>query len=247
MKSTEAENRSLIASLRAAGCPVPDGNEPGLPSDLTVELSRPAETRTYFYNHGAECVLALRVTNHSFNSLEIKRYCIQLPWPAPALACLVAPVIHETGREAYRLPRAGEFPYDSVLNHRVRELGQINPGENLEGILLAYSPAPIATDCLHNESFPANLSIFDQYGRQHSSCIDMIGDRSSSIDWEKLQRRPGSTNLFEEATPDKRIYVPEKRGELQVLAQKLVQFEGVGKTHTAKNLRRSLKTKRNVL
>jgi hypothetical protein len=80
----------------------------------------------------------------------------------------------------YRLDSGRTFPCDQVLNHRVGEFGAIEPGESLEGILLAYTMYD-RVDYLHGEVAPASIFVIDQFGRKHRSEIEILIDRTATL------------------------------------------------------------------
>jgi hypothetical protein len=192
----EAENRMVLRRLQAAGCPVPAGDDCSPPPDLTIEVCNPEQTRAYDFRASTEYVFALRITNNSYALLEVWKHKCQLPWPAP----MIWPRIDMNEREVYRLPSGREFPYDTVLNHYIGGLGKLEPGKSREGFLLAFSPCRrIDADCPHGTVFPAELSIFDQYGRRHRSLVEMVADRTATINRPAFQQRRGK-GLFDDGS-----------------------------------------------
>ena len=185
IEKREAEKRMVLRRLRAAGCPVPAGDDCSPPPDLTIEVCNPEQTRAYDYRTSTECVFAVRIKNNSYARLEAWKFRCRFPWPAP----MIWPRIDMKERKVYLLPSGREFPGDTVLNHCIGELGKLEPGEQREGLLLAFSPRRwIAAECLHGSVFPAELSIFDQYGRRHRSFVEMVADCTATIDWAALKR-----------------------------------------------------------
>ncbi len=92
------------------------------------------------------------------------------------------PRICRPEKPAYRLPGSGRtFPYESVLNDRIGRAGRINPGDSTEGIVLAFRRERFPDECLAGPLISAELSIVDQYGRQHVSEIEVEVDRTAII------------------------------------------------------------------
>ena len=197
IEQREVANRMLLRRLRAAGCPVPAEDDCSLPPPyLTIEVCNPDQTRAYDFCASSEFVFAVRITNHSYAPLEIQQFKCRLPW----LVAVTLPRIDMKEAEKYRLPSGLEFPCDTVLNHRVAELGKLEPGEHREGLLLAFSPRRrLDAECLHGSVFPAELSIFDQYGRRHRSLVDMVADRTATINRAAFQQRRGK-GLFDDGS-----------------------------------------------
>jgi hypothetical protein len=188
IKERRAENRALAQRLQAAGCPVPAEDECSPQPDLTIEVCDPKQTRAYDFPSSAEYVFAVRVTNHSYARLEIQEFKCQLPWPD----AMIWPRIDMNETKVYRLPSGRQFPCDTVLNHCIGELGKFEPGETREGLWLAFSPCRrIDADCLHGTPFPAQLSVFDQYGRRHRSLVEIVADRTATMKLPAFQQRRG--------------------------------------------------------
>jgi hypothetical protein len=213
------QEAAFIARLRAAGCPVPDGSNSSLGSDLVVEIASASKTTMYFSRSAVECVLAVRLMNHSYTSLQIRDCKIRLPWNAPDLNWLCEPLFYSGAEKKYRLPSGRAFAWDSVLNPIIVHQGELPAQRTVEGLLLAHSPEPIAADSPHGEVFPAGISITDQYGRGHVSAIQITADRTATINWLALQRRPGK-GLFEPAPEsDQRTSLSAKSNVNVVLEQ----------------------------
>jgi len=97
-----------------------------------------------------------------------------------------------------------------VLNHRTGRSGIINPGDTLEGILLAFSIfRRVPNDYLAGSMIPAELLILDQYGRQHVSQIAVEVDRTATMKPLKLTRRPGQ-GLYGTSEPHTKLAVREQ-------------------------------------
>jgi hypothetical protein len=176
---------------------------------LTIEVSRP-EAKIYDVRGGAAYVLAVRITNHSYVPLEVQKFKCRFPWRArwiwPA-----DPRIHIPEKKTYRLPNSErEFPCEMVLNHRTGRLGIINPGDTLEGILLAFSMSRrVPNDYLAGSMIPADLLILDQYGRQHVSQIAVEVDRTATMKPLRLTRRTGQ-GLYGTSEPHTNLAVREQ-------------------------------------
>jgi hypothetical protein len=178
-------NPVVLRRLRAAGCPLPTDDEQAQMADVTIEISRPELTRCYALRAGAEYVFGIRITNHSYGSLQLQRFAGCVDWHA-RLLWPIDPRIQMTDTKVYRLESGRKFPCADVLNHRVSERGIIEAGESMEGILLAYSMLHrVPKYYLHDSLVPAQLSVIDQYGRRHVSVIEILIDRTASI-------RPGT-------------------------------------------------------
>lgn len=112
------------------------------------------------------------------------------------------PRIYTPECESYRLESGRKFPYDDVLNWRVGDKGVLQPGANIEGLLLAYTMfTRISPDYLHGETAPAELFVIDQLEREHSSDVEILIDRTATM--RPFVRRPRGQGLFDRAEETK--------------------------------------------
>jgi hypothetical protein len=210
MKNKNAVDQILIRRLRAAGCPLPEDCEDDPMPGLVAVVSRPEEIKAYVMRGWAEYVLALQITNHSYDCLEVQEFECHLPWPIRLIGPL-SPRICGSEKPTYRLPGSGKtFPYDSVLNHRTGGAGRINPGDSVEGILLAFRCCrAYPEECLDGRVIPAELSIVDQHGRPHVSQIEVRVDRTAIINSLRLVGRQGR-GLYDTSESQASVAVRER-------------------------------------
>jgi hypothetical protein len=176
------ELESFTARLLAAGIPVPDRDRTDEESDLTIEVRNPAQTKGFDSDPDAEFVFDVKITNRCYSLLEIQQIKCSLPWENALFTWIRDSLWGWPQRRVYRLPSGREFSPETVLNHRCGKLGALEPGESLEGVLLALSmDCRIPADYSHGLSFPVQLSAVDQYGRHHASIIEVEVDRSLAI------------------------------------------------------------------
>lgn len=211
MKHKNALDQILIRRLRDAGCPTPEDCEDDPMPGVRIGVGRPEITRVYVMPGWTEYVLALRVTNRSFTRLEVQEFKCRFFWRVQLIGPM-APRIQGPEIRKYRLPGSGkQFPYELVINHRTGRSGSINPGDSLEGILLAFRKAPrVPDECLvHPPVIPAELSVVDQHGREHVSQIEVEVDRTDIIKSLRPVRRPGQ-GLYGPSGPHTNFAVRER-------------------------------------
>lgn len=209
MKNKNAVDQILIRRLRAAGCPMPEDCEDDPMPGLVPVVSKPKMTRVYVIPGWAEYVLPVRITNHSYDCLEVQKFECNSYWPTR----LIGPMDPGTCRhekQTYRLPGSGRtFPYERVLNHRTGRAGLINPGDSMEGILLAFRCHPYPEECLSRPVIPVELSIVDQYGREHVSKIEVTVDRTAIINSMPRSSRHGR-GLYDTSESQARVSVRDQ-------------------------------------
>lgn len=184
-------DEATIRRLRAVGCPVPMEEDLPLVPDLIVEVRNPRETVAYDFLRSTEFLLDLRITNHSYGRRGIERVEGSPPWSDEHFTWLGDPRRHMPEKRVYRMPSGREIACELVLNHRFCE-EQIEPGESLEGMLLAWSMfTRIPAEYLHGETLPLPIALVDQYKRSHCSLIEVRIDRSATMGTTNVSRRFG--------------------------------------------------------
>jgi hypothetical protein len=192
------KNRNLpveearIQRLLAVGCSVPAENHSSRPApDLVVEVRKPEQTHAFDFRASTEYILDLSITNNSYARLTVNDIDGRPPWEDENVTWLGDPSLYALKNGAYRMPSGQKIPYESVLNHRIREV-ELAPGESREGILLAWRPdTRIPTDYLHDETFPMRIALLDQFGRFHASVIEVRVDRSATMRMPDLTKARG--------------------------------------------------------
>ena len=195
-KSSFSNNAALLKRLRSAGYPLLSARRRERPHDLIIEISQPELTVAYDCRAGVEYVFSVRVINRSYARLSVQRYGGVMPWRAHLL-WPGDPRVYLPEREGYRLESGRTFPYGKVLNHRVRERGELQPGESMEGLLIAYTMFErISFNYLHGDMAQARLFVVDQFGRKHRSDLEILADRSATM--QPLSLKPMGSGLYED-------------------------------------------------
>lgn len=180
----------MLSRLRAAGCPMPLENEDVPIRDVTIEISETEFTKAYDSRSGSEYIFAVRITNHSFARVEIQKFQCVLYW-STQLQWLLC----QDGLDEYRLPSGRKFRSHAVLNHRTGASGAIDPGNTLDGFLLAFSAQQIPEEYLHSFRVPVTLAVVDQFDRKHISEIELEVDRSATQ--KPLRQLKRRSSLFD--------------------------------------------------
>jgi hypothetical protein len=165
------KNRNLpveearIRRLLAVGCPVPGEDHDSLAPDLVVEVCNPERTEALDFRASTEYFLDLKIKNTSLVRLKVEDLKGFPPWRDKNFTWLVDPRLYTPHQKAYVTESGRKFPYESVLNHRIRKM-ELEPGDCCEGMLLAWSIwTRISTDYLHRETFP-NANCIDRSVRE---------------------------------------------------------------------------------
>jgi hypothetical protein len=197
MKKKAIVYPETIRRLRVAGCPMPQDCEDDPVRGFSIIVSKPERTKAYVQRGWVEYVFAVSITNNSYGPLEIRKFECRLPWCEGLIWPRPRP-IDLPAKPSYRLPQSGkEFVYETVLNHRTGRAGMVNPGETVDGVLLAFRKCQgVPDDGLAGPVIPADLSIMDQSGQEHFSEIEITVDCTAIIDSLKLKSRP-ARGLFD--------------------------------------------------
>ncbi len=178
MKLSTNKQRMVTARLEAAGIPVLVEDNSVARPDLVVESLK--GSRVFDLKMGSECVLNVMISNNSYANLRIDKLQGRLLEGDWWWAFQGDPKEHAPERKTYRMLSGRRFPYDSILNHRLR--GEIAAGSSMRGMLLALSVSEkIPVEYTHGLLVPLEVILVDQYGRQHASIIATSVDRSATM------------------------------------------------------------------
>ena len=120
-----------IRRLLAAGCPVPAENHSTGAPGLVVEVHKPERTQAFDFRSSTEYILVVRITNNSYARLKMKTLEGYPLWEDENFTWLGDCRRYRPEKKAYRMPSGREIPYESVLNHCIREMNSRleNPGK----------------------------------------------------------------------------------------------------------------------
>ena len=169
----QAPKKTTLRRLLAVGCPVPLGcDDHVLVPGLELRVNDPNQTLALSFRAHTEYALSLRVANRCLAGLSIQEFRLRLPWE-PSPIWLEDPWLCN-GTDHYRFESGRRYPRSTVLNHRIGDCGTLDPGQGLEGTLLgvAYGSC-ISSDFVHDEAYPAEITVTDQFGLRHTSEIEI--------------------------------------------------------------------------
>jgi hypothetical protein len=165
VKYNPEQEDALVRRLKDGGCPVlhyhgykirPVGlaieGIPGLNFNRIFSL---AQGGTGYYME----VVLRNETNHP---IRVQGFQIQTPWGVPRISLLPAPKKSSDKYPNYCFAEPGPY-YDGeyVLNPLFARHGQVMPGEEIEGCLVASSEERIPAEIAHLAPIVAALTIFD--------------------------------------------------------------------------------------
>lgn len=185
MKNKSVNHLGLARRIRAAGCPIPieedDGEARRIPSD-GLRIYQPDgvnESTAIDWSGGTAYIIQLIITINLPN-FAISAFGLEPPWQNERFYWLEDPLQIDGSSRCYRFG-GGDFPEferSQVINHYADVSQVYSPGKSLKGFLLGYGFAPIPEHFQHGMIIPAFVVVYDQFGRDYRSPVELRVDRS---------------------------------------------------------------------
>jgi hypothetical protein len=184
---THTDNLALARRIRAAGVAIYIGEDDGEtphdpPSGLRIRLfGGVVESRAIDFHGGAAYIIYCRITVN-LPRFAIAGFGLELPWKG-TVRWLDEPFEIDGSSKMYRFGGRYDpaFEKDEVLNHLADVRRTLSQGKSLQGALLAIGEEPIAEQFQHGAMIPAFLIVYDQFGRDYRSPIQLWADRSEKL------------------------------------------------------------------
>jgi hypothetical protein len=187
LKDRNYDSLAVARRIRAAGRPIyiaeDDGATPAIPSDgLRVrQTGGQMESSAIECAGGTAYIVNVVVTNR-LPSFAISAFGIQTPWPTEYFRWLEDPLMIDGHSRRYRfgLREVQEFEREQVINHYA-DVRQILPcGHSLSGFLLGIGYETIPEWFRHGMMIPAFVIVYDQFGHEHRSPVELQAIRNRS-------------------------------------------------------------------
>jgi hypothetical protein len=166
MKLTPEQWDGLFRLLNDGGCPVQRNHGYKIsPIGLSIE-EMPVMSFSEIFDlpdGGAGYAFEAVVRNDASRAIDIQGFQIKFPWGIPRVSLVPAPKKSSTRYPNYTFPGVSRY-YDGdfVLNPIfARRNYRMNPGEEVEGVLVASSEESIPLEVRHNALIFARISVFD--------------------------------------------------------------------------------------
>ena len=186
MKQTPEQWAGLVRRLNDGGCPVlPDHGYKVSPVGLAIEKIPCTSFSSIFdlQQGGTGFAIELTLRNQAPRPINIVGYQIRTPWGIPMLSLLPAPKRSSARYPHYCFPEPG--PYyegDWVINrYFARRKSQLQPGEQIEGVLVASSEEMIPLDTPHLARIVVTLYVFDSRQNAYSTQFRLPVNRRELI------------------------------------------------------------------
>jgi hypothetical protein len=111
----------------------------------------------------------VKIINDSTFPVVLRGFDLQLPWKDQDFTFLPDPREAAHPHDYYQTPTTAlKFPLEEVINHRTFKSGKMEPGDVLEGFVLAMGTTGIPSLYRQGDEIEMKLSVYDQRGKPHS-------------------------------------------------------------------------------
>jgi hypothetical protein len=190
MAQTPEQWHGLARRLNDGGCPVlPDHTYKVCPVGLAIEKIPGMSFNSIFdlKRGGAGYAIELALRNEASRPIDIVGYQIHTPWGIPMLSLLPAPRKSSNRYPHYCFPEPGPYYEGDFCINRyfARRKSRLQPGDSIEGVLVASSEESIPLEISHPARIILTLKIFDTRQNEFSAQFRMVVDRRELIAREK--------------------------------------------------------------
>jgi hypothetical protein len=185
MKDKTYDSLAVARRIRAAGRPIyiaeDDAEVRGIPCDgLRVrQTGGVMESQAIDCSGGTAFILNLSITIN-LPKFAISDFGLEPPWKNDSFYWLEDPHQIDGTSRCYRFGSRDlpEFERGQVINHHADVRRVFSSGESLKGFLLGYGFDSIPARFRHGTIIPAFVIIYDQFGRNHRSPIELQAVRN---------------------------------------------------------------------
>ena len=212
MKQTPEQWDALVRRLNEGGCPVrSDHGYKISPDGLAIEKIPGMSFNSMFdlKQGGMGFAIECTLRNDASRPIDMVGYQIQTPWGAPPLSLLPAAKKSSARYGLYCFPEPGPYyEADWVINrHFARRKSRLQPGQEVEGVLVASSVEPIPQDIPHLARIIVTLVVFDSRRNAYSAQFRLPVNRRELIARRKpspamASSEPSETSAAPAVTPE---------------------------------------------
>jgi hypothetical protein len=111
----------------------------------------------------------VKIINDSSFPVVLRGFDLDLPWKDEDFRFLPDPREIRHPCNFYQMPMTGLIlPLNAVINHRTFTNGRMEPGDVIEGFILAVGTTPIPSFYKHGNEIAMKFSVYDQRSKPHS-------------------------------------------------------------------------------
>jgi hypothetical protein len=201
MKSKDYDSLAVARRIRAAGRPIyiaeDDAAAPSIPCDAlhVRQTGGVMESRAINCSNCTAFIIYLLITAKQ-PAFAISAFGLEVPWKTDHFHWLADPLELDGPSPCYRfhLPGVPDFERRDVINHYADPTRVLASGRSLRGFLLAVGSDPMPEQFRHGMMIPAFVIVYDQFGHDHRSPVELQAVRSSTrprVSWKRnlLDRR----------------------------------------------------------
>jgi hypothetical protein len=203
VKDKTYDGLALAQKIRAAGRSIfiaeDDGAAPSIPCDgLRVrQTGGVMESQAIDSSGGTAFILNLGITIN-LPKFAISAFGLEPPWKNDSFYWLEDPLEIDGTSRCYRFGSKDLPEFErGIINHCANVRHVFSSGESLKGLLLGYEFDSIPEEFRHGMMIPAFVMIYDQFGREHRSPVELQvvrnHTRPRALRKSSLLDRPDST------------------------------------------------------
>ena len=198
-KLATEEWTSLAHHLMECGCPVQlEAGYKVAPVGLAIIQIPSLGVNSVFdlETGGAGYMMDAHIGNELDRPIWIHGFQIKTPWGGAGFSLLSDPTQSVPKQEIYSFPNSTlGFERSVVLNSFLSGNGRLNPGDEIEGLLLGVDEDPLPDEYPDNGRIVVKLSIFDERGNRFSSGFRLCVERSAIYDRKRMKEIPASERV----------------------------------------------------
>lgn len=196
MQKMTEEEYSLAQHLRELGCPleVSDGYRDA-PAGLKLRQVPTSANQLFDLDEGgAGLVMDMRISSDLNLPIRSRQVRVKAPWGFLRISLLPDPSKRSRKLQCYEFPGSGlSFDRSVVLNDFLSGNATLNPGDEIQGLLLAVDEKPIPNQYPEHGRTIVQLSVFDQRGNEFTSEFHLCVDRSAACHRDRLRKIAASS------------------------------------------------------
>ena len=180
MKSKDHDSLAIARRIRAAGRPIYIAEDDDAGPSIPCDALRVRQTGGVMESRAIDCstctafIIYLLITAKQ-PAFAISAFGLEVPWKNDYFHWLEDPLQLDGPPWNYRfhLTDVPEFEREHVINHSADVARVLPCGHSVKGFLLAVGSDPIPERFGHGTMVPAFVIIYDQFGREHRSPVEL--------------------------------------------------------------------------
>jgi hypothetical protein len=180
MKKRNYDSLAVARRIRAAGRPIFIAEDDAAASAIPCDALHVRQTGGVIESRAIDCsnctafIIYLLITAKQ-PAFAISAFGLEVPWKTDHFHWLADPLELDGPSPCYRfhLPGVPEFERRDVINHYADPTRVLSSEHSLKGFLLAVGSDPMPEQLRHGMMIPAFVIVYDQFGRDHRSPVEL--------------------------------------------------------------------------